>query len=206
MSRRPDFIRESMWRLLDDSERAAIHDVVASSREASARLAKAQEDVSTHRRLARKFADQARSLLESMRDRDDSHGSPPSVVRRVATLAEDLDTAAQAELRKATPESTSESPDHHAAVAYTPPTEMPVQAKAVPVEPKAVPVEPDVVRSEPEEMDDELRVKTQVGASRRTRSQVTREPIVPDPVVSEADPSVISYEGDLEMIEDVEDI
>ncbi len=190
-----------MWRLLDDAERTGIHKVVVSSREATARLAKAQEDVSTHRRLARKFADQARLLLEVMRDRDDSHGSPPSVVRRVASLAEGLDTADQAQLRKATPESSSDGSDRHAAVAYTPPTEMPADPKGVRGELQVAPVMMEAKPTKPEEEDEELRVKTQVGASRRTRSQVTREPLV-----HEADPSLMSYEGDLEMIEDVEDL
>jgi hypothetical protein len=174
MSRRPAFLRESMWRLLEESERAAIHDVVVQSREASARLVKAQEDVATHRRLARKFADQARSLLETMRERPDSHGSPPSVVRRVEALADDLAaTAGSAQPRTMKPVISPDPPSPRVA-AYSPPVEQPVEGPAA--------------------MDDEERDATQVGASPRTRSQLSREPTLrPD--------TVTSYDGDLEIID-----
>lgn len=163
MSRRPDFLRESVWRMMEEPERVAVHRAVVTSLEATARLEKAMADVELHRRLARKFADQARGLLETLKEREESEGSPPSVVRRVEALVDDLNaTAGGAERRE----------DGLGGVAaYTPPTP-PADLVQSSVRPLSRPP-PEPPPHPADEDEDELRVPTVVGASRRTRSKLT---------------------------------
>lgn len=205
MSRRPEWLRESIWKQLTDGERDGIFALVVGEREALARLEKAQADVATHRRLARKFADQARSLLESVRDKADSHGSPPSVVRRVEQLADELaSTADSAAPRTALPDVSSPDGADRAVAAYTPPvssgmTEPPPVRGAAELPGK----EPEPYEG-PEDMDEDDREPTQVGALARVRSNVKREHTLP-PESLRRD-TVQSYDGELEVIEDVDEI
>jgi len=205
VSRRPEWLREGIWKQLSDTERESIFALVVGEREAVARLEKAQADVATHRRLARKFADQARSLLESVREKADSHGSPPSVVRRVEQLADDLaSTADSAAPRTSVPDLSSPDRADRAVAAYTPPVtagmnEPPPVRGAAELPGKA----PEAYEG-PEDMEEDDREPTQVGAVARVRSNVKREHTLPPETLRRE--TLQSYDGELEVIEDLDEI
>jgi len=145
--------------MMEESERVAVHKAVVTSVEATARLERALADVELHRRLARKFADQARGLLASMRDRPAPAHSSPSVVTRVEALVNDLSaTASGVERREAEDRSGPRE-----AVAYSPPAPPEELAQAA-IRPHSKP--PPVPPSHPADhpADDELRVPTLVGS------------------------------------------
>lgn len=169
----PEFLRESVWRTMSEGERQGIVDLLVVADTHAERLAKALEDVERHRRLARGFAEQAKTLLESVRRASavDSHGSPPSVVRRVERLHEDLEaTARSAGARVA-------APDREGELVYTPP-----------VPPPTIPA-PDVP------LFDDDRMATQPGATRRTHGLARKVSEDPD-----ADLRPRTYSGDIEEL------
>lgn len=123
-SKPPSFIRESMWRLLNEEERVAIVACVEGELTAARRLRGALADVEKQKALSRKLAAQSKKLIDELKEmkaeakRLKEAAPEPKRQLRIDSLVEDLASTVEFADRRAD----MADEDEEAVLAYSPPT------------------------------------------------------------------------------------